>query len=371
MNFPFKKGWFFFLFICPMAYSNPSNDTPFLPTAMPDYTDFGAKARAETLMRLDRFLEWITKQAQIAYHVVESEEKILFVLPTEKLIDFEKKYGYFSTKSPLVAKATDDKKHLQAVQELFEIIENMSCSLFHKKIAVGEALAKVLAYRNLQLGDTFNIPTFLEETSSKSHSYRVDKIFDLWNQMPAFGLVSSDPNVPAILIFRGTDLSLDKRSGWASVISDFDLSGPGYSVFQFARTQLVDWLKTMAKKGPKTCVMGFSLGGIMTLYTAILEPELVHLQGCMAFNPPGVSDEIIQKWKSLESEERPFIHSFVNKGDPVSKWGYLVEETYQVLPHSVNGPIQAHNMLISAQNAFELVLVDIKKENSSRGYGKP
>ncbi len=331
----------------------------------PARLDLGEEVRSETLTHFDKFLDWVCKQIDTTYQLIAPPIVHNFNNSSTPLLEFEKKFGYFSTEQPIVACVSQKTGDLEATALLFEWIHNGVSDPLQRQIAIAEALAKVLAYRDLEPGFTIKIPSFVGNTR-KMISYRVDKVFDLWYKMPAFGLIAEDGKNPSLLLFRGTDLSLDKQAGWASVLSDLDLSGPGYSVFQYARPEISAWLQKVADRGQKACVYGFSLGGTMTMYTAILEGALIAQKGCMAFNPPGVNKELVDKWKEISPEEKPHLVLFLNRGDPISKWAYLMGSAYQFITENIRGPMQAHNMFMSGRKKFDAYQVNIDEENKKR-----
>jgi hypothetical protein len=328
--------------------------------------DFGSYARVETLSRFDKFLDWILKQTTISYKLKAELPPFRFTCSAESLIEYGERHGYFSKKNPIIARVTKSQEDIVSTQKLFLLIHEHIKEKEQRRIAIGEALAKVLAYRDLQEGYTIDIPSF-DDKKPCMIAYVVDKVFDLWHKMPAFGLVSRDKKNSSILLYRGTDLSLDSKSGWASVLADFDLSGPGFSVFSYAREEIALWLKKVAMDGQKACVFGFSLGGILTMYTAILEGSYIQNQLCMAFNPPGVSKTLFHKWDVMMVDERPELLLFVNRGDPVPKWGYLTgNKAYEFAVKSIEGPIQAHNTFMNSQKHFDSHEIDLEEENKER-----
>src|SRR5207249_1381181 len=138
------------------------------------------------------------------------------------------------------------------------------------QLASAELLSKVLAYRDLQLGQTIQIPV---EIKGKIvlETFTVDHLFDIWQGMPAFGLIPKKKNLSSLLLFRGTDFSLISKRGIASVMSDLDPSGPGLKAFFHARKEIGGWLQAVQAQGKPARVMGFSLGGALAAYTFIYE----------------------------------------------------------------------------------------------------
>ena len=144
---------------------------------------------------------------------------------------FLDQHGCFSP-YPLLGWVTDSREDTRIAFEFLEKIRHWP------PIFQIEFLAKVVALRSLQQGD--KIP--LEE------GYTVDRIF-FSPHFPAFGLQGKNSS---ILLFRGTDF---RWKGWASMLSDLDLRGPGCRLYQKNRGELRAWLQ-----GRQAWATGFSLG---------------------------------------------------------------------------------------------------------------
>jgi hypothetical protein len=131
--------------------------------------------------------------------------------------------------------------------------------------------------------------------------------------MPAFGLVCG--NEPTILLFRGTDLRLHRKKALASILSDFDLKGPGLFVFKKSRSALHHWIKQKSPRG-----IGFSLGGALVSYMLIFEKDGVcRIRPSYSFNAPGLYTGMLKRWNEIPN--KPSLISIVNEGDIISKIG--------------------------------------------------
>jgi hypothetical protein len=179
--------------------------------------------------------------------------------------------------------------------------------------------------------------------------------------MPAFGFLPLKKGGSPILLFRGTDFSLLSKKSWASILSDLDTEGVGLSVFRGAQTKIRDWL-IRAKKtsGVKSRAMGFSLGGILSLYTAFFEGDLLMPKGSIVFNSPGVSHEIFQKWP-----KNSLVVSYATQGDLVSKLGKMVGKAFEISEKKQLCPIEAHTKLM-VEDRFSLAEILIEQENKHR-----
>jgi hypothetical protein len=194
----------------------------------------------------------------------------------------------------------------------------------------GEILAKLFAYRNLQKGDRIPI---LE--SEGLRFYIVETLFSLWGGFPAFGLMPEQDGTP-LLLFRGTDLTWHRRSGLASIWSDLDPRGPGFSLYQRYRPGLRAWLE-----GKKARAIGHSLGGALASYTVLFEGGVLSTaRPSIAYNPPGVSSQVARLFK-----ERPLqtkLLALTTEGDHISAIGNIVGEIRHLEPPVRLRPIEAH-----------------------------
>jgi len=228
-------------------------------------------------------------------------------------------------------------------------------------LATGELLSKVLAYRNLQKGMIIRIPCIIEGKALLVN-YQVSEVLNLWHEMPAFGLLPFHKKANPILLFRGSDFSLLSKKSWASLLSDLDISGTGFSAFHLARSDIHAWLeKAFLFSGNNTKVMGFSLGGILSMYTVIFEKSLIATEGSMAFNPPGVSKPIAERWKEVSS----LLKIYITQGDIIPKLGILVPPAFVLFTEKKMAPIEAHTQLMTA-NPFSLAEIYIEHEPSKR-----
>jgi hypothetical protein len=96
--------------------------------------------------------------------------------------------------------------------------------------------------------------------------------------------------------------------------------------------------------------MGFSLGGILALYTTVFEADLIAAAGSIAFNPPGVSSPIARKWAS----KAPAHIIYITQGDVIPKLGVQPSPTFLLFGKSLLPPIKAHTQLMTAEPVFFL-----------------
>lgn len=288
---------------------------------------------------------------------------------------FEYKYGYLAKEEMLVGRFTKSLDDIDKTRELILAISQYVKDPFLCDLTTSEVLTKVLAYRNLQPQMEIEIPV-IEGHEIKLEKYKVDKVFNLWNTMRAFGLKSLNDKHAPILLFRGTQFSLTSSSSRTSIISNFDPEGPGLSVYQHARPTIQRWLKKVCKGDLKARTMGYSLGGALTSYAIIMDPEFFSKntnETSYAFHQPGVCPILYEKWHAIPEEEKPKFVGFVAEGDFVSKYGRLFDKTYELITDKELPPIESHTSLFFIKNICTISEIELEEENASssrRKYSK-
>lgn len=325
-----------------------------------------AKLRARALIKLDKMLDWAIPIKERAYLLQEGQVGFHYVNETSDMVEFGKSFGYFSKTHPIISRVTPYKEDIILTCQLLKQTYRHCKNEDFLEIATGEIISKVLAYRALEEGMVIPIPVVYENDSKELVDYTVDKIFTLWPGMPAFGLAAKKSGVAPILIFRGTDLSLESKQGWASVLSDLDIHGPGLTAFQKSKLELEVWLKLQATKGTKAKVMGFSLGGVLAMYTMIYENALVNERGSMAFNPPGISAAVYKEWQEAAHDDLSSFKVYITHGDLIPKIGKLAGDAYELSLDFAMRPIDAHVRLLCCQPGVYQFSINQFEENKER-----
>lgn len=333
---------------------------PHIPYQPPSWKN---KMRVNALKKIDRFLAWSTSQRLKTFVLVNPPEQKTYDVAIPEINEFDERYGYFSLERPIVGKVTTNPLDLKLVCCLLRTLYDKAPGLKYLELATAEILAKALAYRDLKKGQKIQIP-MVAEGSAHLETYTVAQIFNLWHGMPAFGLVPEQPRSSPLLLFRGTDLSMDSERGWASLMSDLDMAGPGLSAFQHAQKKIHAWLTSLPD--PKAKVIGFSLGGALAAYTFIYENAWIAPHGSIAFCPPGVSEKVIEDWQLLPEKNKPGFTIYVNEGDIISKIGKLFGTVFELSAKKPLRPLSAHEALMSTRAFFGQSLVDVTKENLAR-----
>lgn len=288
-------------------------------------------------------------------------ETLLFGI--DQFATFSKEHDFFS-KDPIIGKVSSKKEDIEATNRLLRQIHNKVKDPKKRILAVGEVLAKVVAYRDFKEKDVVAVPITTSNGQNIVINYTVDKVFDIWAGMPAFGLVPStykDEAAP-ILLFRGTDTYSKSKRSWASVLSDLDLDGPGYTAFLKSKEIFRKWMDELGSSySHKTRVIGYSLGGAFAQYTAIFESDLLTsdpFQPSITFNAPGVNSKVLKKWDLIDKAKKPLIVNFRTKYDLVSKYGNLIGYTYKLVSNNKISILHAHVKLVIGEDQLTLLLIE-------------
>lgn len=322
---------------------------------------FAETPRFDILSKIDFLLELTTTTRLRTYELITPYRIENYHPNIPELEEISKEYGFFS-EHPIVATVTDDISDLQlscnAVKSLYD---NANLQLI--RLSGEEILCKIIAYRSLKEGMAFNIPAVVNNKVVLIR-YIVDKKFNLWHGMPAFGLIPVQKGMPAVLLFRGTNFNITSIDGAASIISDLDIDGPGHSVYERSKPMLHDWLQNTKNKGYSIRVMGFSLGGALAIYTYVDEYPLLSPEGSVAFNPPGFKDETIKKWDELPPAWKNGLTIYVTQGDVIPKVGKLFGNVYALSTGKTYTPLQSHTLFVTGHQKFEKAVVDVAKDNA-------
>lgn len=179
--------------------------------------------------------------------------------------------------------------------------------------AAYETIAKQLVYID-------NNPQFqaLVQTNLTATGYQIDRTFDdPGTGFHAIGLISTTPDKPPVLVFRGADSLVDD-------VANGDKRGAGFNQFEANKQALGNWLTQISQdtaKNPRRLLpdlLGHSLGGAITQLAAT---EFTSAIGdIVTFNSPGVAPSTVNTFKQKAGTGKNVTHYIVS-GDFVSLGG--------------------------------------------------
>jgi hypothetical protein len=247
---------------------------------------------------------------------------------------FVQENNFFSETRPIIGTVSESREDFQICCRFLERLPFLITDIPRCTLASLEVLIKGIAYRNLSEG--MEIPLF---ENGEINQYIVDHVFVLWGGIPSFGLIPKNKGVP-ILLFRGTDISFTSIKAWTSVVSDFDVRGPGFTVYQYAREEIQNWLKDKQARA-----MGYSLGGTLVAYTVIFDGDLLNPHSpSISFNAPGIFSRVRREWN--KNPNHPPFYSYIVTGDPISKVGSLVGHIEEFSFPIRKKPLELHTSLL-------------------------
>ncbi|MEG4483621.1 lipase family protein [Microcoleus sp. D2_18a_B4] len=179
--------------------------------------------------------------------------------------------------------------------------------------AAYETIAKQLVYI-----DNNPQSQTLVQTGLTAAGYQIDRTFDdPATGFHAIGLISTTPDKPPVLVFRGTDSPTDD-------LANADKRGVGFNQFEANKQALGNWLTQIGQdtaKNPRRLppdVLGHSLGGALTQLAAT---EFTSAIGdVVTFNSPGVAQSTVNTFKQKVGAGKNVTHYIVS-GDFVSLGG--------------------------------------------------
>jgi len=192
--------------------------------------------------------------------------------------------------------------------------------------AAYETIAKQLVYQ-----DNNPQSQTIVQTGLTAAGYQIDRTFDdPLTGFHAIGLISTTPDKPPVLVFRGTDSIVDDAA-------NADKRGVGFNQFEANKQALGNWLTQIGQdttKNPRRLppdLLGHSLGGALTQLAAT---EFTSTVGdIVTFNSPGIAQSSVNTFKQKAGAGKNVTHyivsgDFVSLGGEAFIPGKVVLETY-------------------------------------------
>lgn len=179
--------------------------------------------------------------------------------------------------------------------------------------AAYETIAKQLVY----IDNNPQLQTVVQ-TGLTAAGYQIDRTFDdPGTGFHAIGLISTTPDKPPVLVFRGTDSLVDD-------LANADKRSVGFNQFEANKQALGTWLTEIGQDTTKNPgrlppdLLGHSLGGALTQLAAT---EFTSAIGdVVTFNSPGIAQSTVNTFTQKAGAGKNVTHYIVS-GDFVSLGG--------------------------------------------------
>lgn len=361
MRISLKKAFLLTLVLLNPVFGQEEEIAVFMP-APASGSSASCETKAKILEMFNQFSLWMGNILNLQYKTDTFLQKIESAPAVLK--EFEKNHGFFSPIQPLTGNTTIFKEDLKLASDYLVKLDKLSNDPALRRFYINEFISKVIAYRSLQKNDKLIIPSY--DKPGVFYHYTVTTIFNLGLQMPAFGLEAEEKEANSMILFRGTDLHLTKAAALASVVADLDVFGPGYTAFFLVKNDVERFLLKTSEMDKKVISLGYSLGGILSMYTQLFFHQFIDIKNSAAFNPPGFQKKLLKV--AEETNALAHFSVFVNQNDAVSKWGFLAGSVEVLSPNTSLKPLEAHTFLMGAQDQLSFYKCDLSIENKRHLY---
>lgn len=257
-----------------------------------------------------------------------------------------------------------DKGSLADIQKLLNTIYETSDNPDIMQVRTGQVLTKVLAmgcWSKLEVGHKISIPAVNKNGEKQLVEYTLDRRFDLFQKIPAFGFVDAMGQHPALLLFRGTNPNTKHADAWPAIIANIHPKGPAWKLYESSKKEVTSWLESQENSR----VLGFSQGAALAGYFLADFPHLFSQnpsEPSLLYDGPGMPKKYINKWMSTKL--KPSVSHFVQQGDIVPKTGHsILGDAYIVSLGDGRMPvIKAHKALSFLAPKLSYTLMDKKSE---------
>lgn len=258
----------------------------------------------------------------------------------------------------------------ETLLELYEIVLGHSIGSFGSlphlplEAAIGNLLA-IYPFLDPQEGEILSVPLKVD-SAWHLKEYSVGKIPLTPNFFPspmyAFVLTPLDEQMPPILLFKGTTYPTDDGF-FISILSDLNpFASVGEYAFRMGKVKLKQWLDASTTSNRKARVYGMSLGGSLSLQTAIAFPS--QIEQVHAYSPPALSHRNIRDWQETTSD-KPEVFVYCNEGDFVPQFGMGWAEDWNVMDVIA---LEEYNPILSHCRIFTAEDVILMERNVGRDH---
>mgnify|MGYP000041213446 CR=1 FL=1 len=232
----------------------------------------------------------------------------------------------------------------------------------------GQLLSQILASEDIPAGFKVVIPITDQAGNPTVATYTVDKKFDLWHGIPAYGLSSSHEAASPIILFRSTKSNLSETKVLASLLTNLHPKGVAWNTFKNCRQEVREWLeKETQSSGHLARAIGFSQGGALAKYFVTYDHDLFSKEGwapSLTFGAPATSSSVKESYENLSA--KPHLESYITRGDVVPKVGESLFGTVYQVTSTKDLPFpKSHSTLSLLDSSWSLHKVDVELENKS------
>jgi len=270
---------------------------------------------------------------------------------------------------------TFDRESILEVQSILHQIYEHIESPEILQAMTAQIITKVLVNKNaefLQEGHEIEIPTIDSNGQKKLVPYILDKKFDLWEGVPAYGFVDKSNENPPLLVFRSTNTVFEEKDTLPTLVANLHPKGPAWKLFSHSEREIQGWLEDKLKESKeKATVMGYSQGGVLGSYFLTYHSKYFsdkEHQPSLILDAPGVSSKVAKDWRSVEG--KPNVKVYVNRGDLVPKVGdSFIGRAFEVrISQNLKG-FQSHKALSLFAPQWKIVEIAVQEESGSTSRG--
>lgn len=255
---------------------------------------------------------------------------------------FHKTHANHSPFTPLVARYTDQRTNLEFVHDILKKIHDSSLSDEMKEWASFEILAKIIAYLPLEKGDLFSI-----STQGSLIDYTVEETLVFNPPLKVFSLRSSDKSIPSILLFSGSQETIDVKNFfvYANEKEHAAILEPLFLKDKHSLLALIRALKSVR-------LVGFSSGGYLAQLTLLYYSDLLEKDPkfpCYLFSPLPLNKKQTYKYHYVQKIMKPSCITFYSAEDHLIIPSLTLGDLKRVSGNKKFGPYNAHLLLFFIQ----------------------
>lgn len=213
-----------------------------------------------------------------------------------------------------------------------------------------------------------DLPVINSEGQKEMVKYTVDEKFNLWENVPAIGLVDKENKHPPLLLFRSTNDEIKHNDGLASMVANLHPKGAGWKLFTNSQDDVTSWLKkAVTESNQKARAYGYSQGGTVAGYFLTYYSELFSDNDktpSFILDAPALPSSTGDAFRGLDN--KPACLTYVTHGDIVPKYGSdFLGKAYAITLTDNLSTKEHHKVLASFAKEWRCQEIDLEKERKS------